>query len=67
MERKSIIICGVVGFLGLLSAVTGFAAEATRIKVIHFFSFKKKPKIPFFLLRGFLFYAILVCLWSREV
>ncbi|KAL3342425.1 hypothetical protein AABB24_026443 [Solanum stoloniferum] len=32
MERKSIIICGVVGFLGLLSAVTGFAAEATRIK-----------------------------------
>ncbi|OIT27301.1 PREDICTED: uncharacterized protein LOC109214125 [Nicotiana attenuata] len=32
MERKVLVICGVVGFLGLLSAVTGFAAEATRIK-----------------------------------
>ncbi|KAG8381649.1 hypothetical protein BUALT_Bualt06G0143500 [Buddleja alternifolia] len=32
MERKVIIVCCVVGFLGLLSAATGFAAEATRIK-----------------------------------
>ncbi|XAR52100.1 hypothetical protein NMG60_11020001 [Bertholletia excelsa] len=32
MERKIILICSVVGFLGLLSAATGFAAEATRIK-----------------------------------
>ncbi|KAK2632021.1 uncharacterized protein LOC104430322 [Eucalyptus grandis] len=31
MDRKGV-ICGVVGFLGLLSAATGFAAEATRIK-----------------------------------
>lgn len=33
MERKVIIVCSVVGFLGLLSAATGFAAEAKRIKV----------------------------------
>ncbi|KAK6129405.1 hypothetical protein DH2020_036857 [Rehmannia glutinosa] len=32
MERKVIIVCCVVGFLGLLSAATGFAAEAKRIK-----------------------------------
>lgn len=33
MERKVLIVCGFVGFLGLLSAATGFGAEATRIKV----------------------------------
>ncbi|KAK8593763.1 hypothetical protein V6N13_042667 [Hibiscus sabdariffa] len=32
MERKGLVICSVVAFLGALSAVTGFAAEATRIK-----------------------------------
>ncbi|XP_044469253.1 uncharacterized protein LOC123205160 [Mangifera indica] len=32
MERKAIIVCSFVGFLGLLSAATGFGAEATRIK-----------------------------------
>ena len=33
MERKVVVICSVVGFLGLLSAATGFGAEGTRIKV----------------------------------
>ncbi|ONK58904.1 uncharacterized protein A4U43_C08F920 [Asparagus officinalis] len=32
MERRVILVCAAVGFLGLLSAVLGFAAEATRIK-----------------------------------
>ncbi|KAL6503981.1 hypothetical protein OROGR_025904 [Orobanche gracilis] len=32
MERKVIVVCCAVGFLGLLSAATGFAAEAKRIK-----------------------------------
>ncbi|KAJ4826762.1 hypothetical protein Tsubulata_028503 [Turnera subulata] len=32
MERKAVVLCSVVGFLGILSASTGFAAEATRIK-----------------------------------
>ncbi|KAJ0079792.1 hypothetical protein Patl1_24224 [Pistacia atlantica] len=32
MERKVLIVCSFVGFLGLLSAATGFGAEATRIK-----------------------------------
>ncbi|KAL2558889.1 hypothetical protein Fot_03628 [Forsythia ovata] len=32
MERKVILLCSVVGFLGILSAATGFAAEAKRIK-----------------------------------
>ncbi|KAL0400482.1 UNVERIFIED_CONTAM: hypothetical protein Slati_4078100 [Sesamum latifolium] len=32
MERKVVIVCCVVAFLGLLSAVSGFAAEAKRIK-----------------------------------
>lgn len=36
MERKVVVVCGVVGFLGLLSAATGFAAEGTRIKVVGF-------------------------------
>ncbi|MQM18110.1 hypothetical protein Taro_051098, partial [Colocasia esculenta] len=33
MERKVVVVCTVVGFLGILSAVLGFAAEAKRIKV----------------------------------
>lgn len=33
MERKELLVCCVVGLLGLVSAATGFAAEATRIKV----------------------------------
>ncbi|XP_028792228.1 uncharacterized protein LOC114760610 [Neltuma alba] len=32
MERKVLVVCGIVGFLGILSAATGFAAEGTRIK-----------------------------------
>ncbi|KAL6132324.1 hypothetical protein ACLB2K_070695 [Fragaria x ananassa] len=32
MERKELLVCCVVGLLGLVSAATGFAAEATRIK-----------------------------------
>ncbi|XP_052200217.1 uncharacterized protein LOC127806761 [Diospyros lotus] len=32
MERKGLVICSVVAFLGLLSAVLGFAAEAKRIR-----------------------------------
>ncbi|XP_050386489.1 protein VASCULATURE COMPLEXITY AND CONNECTIVITY [Argentina anserina] len=32
MEKKELIVCCVVGLLGLVSAATGFAAEATRIK-----------------------------------
>ncbi|XP_047341085.1 uncharacterized protein LOC124944782 [Impatiens glandulifera] len=32
MERKVIVVCSIVGFLGLLSAAMGFAAEATKIK-----------------------------------
>ncbi|KAG0459284.1 hypothetical protein HPP92_022412 [Vanilla planifolia] len=32
MEKKTFLVCCIVGFLGLLSAVLGFAAEATRIK-----------------------------------
>lgn len=33
MERKVVVVCAVVGFLGVLSAALGFAAEATRVKV----------------------------------
>lgn len=33
MERKVLALCSTVGLLGLLSAATGFGAEATRIKV----------------------------------
>ncbi|XP_059624982.1 protein VASCULATURE COMPLEXITY AND CONNECTIVITY-like [Cornus florida] len=32
MEKKFLVVCTVVGFLGLLSAALGFAAEAKRIK-----------------------------------
>ncbi|KAH7839596.1 hypothetical protein Vadar_006121 [Vaccinium darrowii] len=32
MERKEKVVCSILGFLGLLSAATGFAAEAKRIK-----------------------------------
>ena len=37
MEKKGYVVCGVVGFLGILSAATAFAAEATRIKVTFFY------------------------------
>ncbi|RVW41696.1 hypothetical protein CK203_024354 [Vitis vinifera] len=33
MERRSLVLCTFVGFLGLLSAALGFAAEAKRIKI----------------------------------
>ncbi|WOL13221.1 hypothetical protein Cni_G21990 [Canna indica] len=33
MEKNVVMICAFVGFLGLVSAALGFAAEATRIKV----------------------------------
>jgi hypothetical protein len=33
MERRVVIVCSVVGFLGILSAALGFAAEGTRVKV----------------------------------
>lgn len=38
MERKTLLVCCVVAFLGLLAAATSFAAEATRIKgsQVHF-------------------------------
>ncbi|CAH9070147.1 unnamed protein product [Cuscuta europaea] len=32
MERNVVVVCSVAGLLGLLSAVAGFAAEATKIK-----------------------------------
>ena len=35
MERRSLVLCTFVGFLGVLSAVLGFAAEAKRIKVLY--------------------------------
>ena len=33
MERKALVVCALVGFLGVLSAALGFAAEGTRVKV----------------------------------
>ncbi|KAL5224226.1 hypothetical protein ABZP36_010865 [Zizania latifolia] len=33
MERKVVVVSAVAGFLGVLSAALGFAAEATRVKV----------------------------------
>ncbi|CAL9200657.1 unnamed protein product [Musa hybrid cultivar] len=33
MEKNNVMVCAAVGFLGLLSAALGFAAEATRITV----------------------------------
>ncbi|CAK7340119.1 unnamed protein product [Dovyalis caffra] len=36
MERKTLVLCSVVGLLGLVSAATGFGAEATRIKEEQF-------------------------------
>ncbi|PKA60807.1 hypothetical protein AXF42_Ash006441 [Apostasia shenzhenica] len=32
MERRVIVVCVIVGFLGFVSAILGFAAEATRVK-----------------------------------
>ncbi|KAH7692904.1 Modifying wall lignin-1/2 protein [Dioscorea alata] len=33
MERKVALVCGAVGFLGLLAAALAFGAEATRVKI----------------------------------
>ncbi|GAU45665.1 hypothetical protein TSUD_268330 [Trifolium subterraneum] len=53
MERKVMIVCCAVAFLGLLSAATSFAAEATRIKgyQIQFISpnqctYPRSPALP---------------------
>ncbi|KAG4973585.1 hypothetical protein AAZX31_11G091200 [Glycine max] len=53
MERKVLILCSVVAFLGLLSAATSFGAEATRIKVsqVHFVTpnqctYPRSPALP---------------------
>ncbi|WVZ02970.1 hypothetical protein V8G54_023776 [Vigna mungo] len=50
MEKKALIVCCVVGFLGLLAAATSFAAEATRIKAsqVHFVSISQctYPRSP---------------------
>ncbi|XP_014493484.1 uncharacterized protein LOC106755784 [Vigna radiata var. radiata] len=50
MEKKALIVCCVVGFLGLLAAATSFAAEATRIKAsqVHFVSINQctYPRSP---------------------
>lgn len=48
MERKVLVVCSVVGLLGILSAVTGFVAEATRIKVIFSFISACNPSLVFF-------------------
>lgn len=34
MEKNVVLVCLAVGFLGVLAAALGFAAEATRIKVM---------------------------------
>ena len=34
MEKNVVLVCLSVGFLGVLAAALGFAAEATRIKVM---------------------------------
>nr|ACU19954.1 unknown [Glycine max] len=53
MEKKVLILCCVVAFLGLLSAATSFGAEATRIKVsqVHFVApnqctYPRSPALP---------------------
>lgn len=33
MERRKVVMCGVLSLLGLISAATAFAAEATKVKV----------------------------------
>jgi hypothetical protein len=42
MERKVVVVCAVVGFLGVLSAALGFAAEGTRVKVRSYVSRRRR-------------------------
>ena len=32
--KKAVVVCALIGFLGVLSAVLGFAAEGTRVKTM---------------------------------
>ena len=32
--KKAVVVCALIGFLGVLSAMLGFAAEGTRVKAI---------------------------------
>lgn len=61
MERKVLVVCSVVGLLGILSAVTGFVAEATRIKVIFSFISACNPSLVFF--RLFFLTLDFTCIW----
>ena len=54
MERKVVAVCAVVGFLGVLSAALGFAAEATRVKV-------RLAASPFFCASAAAGYALCRC------
>lgn len=70
MERRVLVVCSVAGLLGILSSVTAFVAEATRIKVISYdFPFR----FPFFALdftcisfcvHGFLLHFVIILLDS---
>jgi hypothetical protein len=51
-----VVICSVVGFLGLLSAATGFGAEGTRIKI-------KKNTGCFLFVGFFFFFFFFFCLY----
>lgn len=65
MERKVLVVCSVVGLLGILSAVTGFVAEATRIKVISY-DFCLHPSLVSFHLSFFkldFHLHLSLCLW----
>ncbi|KAE8077325.1 hypothetical protein FH972_015897 [Carpinus fangiana] len=46
MEGGVVVTCSVVGLLGLLSAATGFAAEATRIKRSEVYDCALYPESP---------------------
>ena len=49
MEKRKVVMCGVLSLLGLLSALTAFAAEATKVKVYLTLS------LLFFLLNQYLY------------
>lgn len=52
MERRVMVVCTVVGFLGLVAVVLGFAAEAKRIKVFKVANFHFNLHFPLRLYNG---------------
>lgn len=66
MEGKAVVLCSAMALLGLLSAATGFAAEATRIKVTKCLNSIFMLEILITVIYGYAFIVVSCCPFSSS-